>query len=244
MNLSLHGDDRLPRYQRMAEILRGSIAERRWKPGDRLPAEMDIARQYRVAPGTVRAALTRLVEEGLLERHQGRGTFVRKPSFDRSLFRFFRFRGESDEKTVPESRILRRETMAVPTAVAGSLELTPGQKGVFMIRLRILEGKPVFVEEIWLPLRKFRNFMRLDVEKIGPLLYPIYEAVCGEVVARAEETLTAESATPKTARLLNLPAGDPVIVIDRLARGYDGAPLEWRRSRGAAGCFRYHVEIS
>jgi GntR family transcriptional regulator len=58
--------------------------------------------------------------------------------------------------------------------------------------------------------------------------------VCGQVVASAEETLTAESVNDVHARLLQVAVNSPVIVIERLARDYAGSPLEWRRSRGHA----------
>ena len=90
---TLRGDERLPRYQRLADALRLEVVERRWKAGDQIPSENVIAEEYCVAPGTARQALALLVDEGLLERHHGRGTFVRRPDFDQSLFRFFRFQG-------------------------------------------------------------------------------------------------------------------------------------------------------
>ena len=61
--------------------------------------------------------------------------------------------------------------------------------------------------------------------------------------ARAQETLTAEPVSAQYSRLLRLDPGLPVIVIDRLARGYDDKPLEWRRSRGPANRFQYVTEI-
>lgn len=198
---------------------------------------------FTVAPGTVRQAITQLVDEGLLERHQGKGTFVRKPSFDSSLFRFFRFHGTAEERRVPESEILRRETVAAPPAVAKTLRLPPEAKVISMARLRLLDGEPVLAEQIWLPFDRFKGLLDLEDAEIGPLLYPIYEEICGEIVARAEEELTAEACSGAHAESLNLKKGTPVIVIDRTAFGYDDTPLEWRSSRGRADEFQYHIEI-
>lgn len=240
---SLPGDDRLPRYQRLVEALKDAIARKAWQPGERLPSEMDLAERYGVAPGTVRQAISALVDAGLVERQQGRGTFLRKPTFNSSLFRFFRFQGGDGMRRVPESRILRRERTEAPATVSAELGCRAGDAVIFMSRLRLLDGDPVLAEEIWLPFDRFEAFLELDERDIGPLLYPIYETVCGEVVARAEERLTAESVRDDHAKLLGLAPGTPVIVIDRLARGYDDRPLEWRRSRGRADRFQYHVEI-
>ena len=63
------------------------------------------------------------------------------------------------------------------------------------------------------------------------------------VVASAQETLTAENATDAHAQILGIEPGASLIVIDRLAMAYDREPLEWRRSRGPADKFQYHVEI-
>lgn len=243
MTPALLGDERLPRYQRVAATLRDAISRRKWKAGDRLPAELDLAEEYGIAAGTVRQAIAQLVDEGLLERHQGRGTFVRKPDFTNSLFRFFRFLDEHDERRVPESRILVREERAPPEEVRAALGLRARARAIFVLRVRSIDAEPVLLEEIWLPFERFRAFLNLPDERIGPLLYPVYEEVCGVVVARAEEKLKAESVTAEQARHLGVEPGAPVIVIERLAFGYDEKPLEWRRSWGHAHRFQYHTEI-
>ena len=241
--IALKGDARLPRYQRLAQTLRDEVVNRRWRPGEQIPSENMIAERYGVAPGTARQALAQLVDEGLLERQHGRGTFVRRPSFDQSLFRFFRFSNEAGERVVPESRIVQRERMEAPSEVSRQLQLADGAPVIFMNRLRLIDGMPILAEQIWLPGERFGAFMAADASQIGPLLYPVYDSLCGEVVARAEETLTVEVASPAYARLLRLQANTPLIVIDRLARGYDDRPIEWRRSRGPAAQFKYHTEI-
>jgi GntR family transcriptional regulator len=63
------------------------------------------------------------------------------------------------------------------------------------------------------------------------------------VVASATETLTVEAASLKHAKLLGIEKGTPIVVIERLAYGYDRHPLEWRRSRGPASQFLYQSEI-
>jgi GntR family transcriptional regulator len=184
-----------------------------------------------------------LVSENILERQQGRGTFIRRPQFQSSLFRFFRFQSVSGERQVPESRILSIEPVSAPSAVSHALGLPLDAPVIRMIRLRLLDAQPVLAEEIWLPQVQFQTLLEIDLSKQGPLLYPIYEELCGQVVAYAEETLTAEAISEVHARLLQVPANSPVVVIERLARNYAGQPLEWRRSRGHASHFRYSVDI-
>ncbi|NVZ20622.1 GntR family transcriptional regulator [Pseudomonas costantinii] len=240
---TLSSDARLPLYQRLRDQLVDQIANNRWRPGEAIPTEAVLSAEYELSTGTVRKAVDALVSEGILERQQGRGTFVRRPQFQSSLFRFFRFQGPSGERQVPESRILSVESLAAPSAVSEALGLTPEAQVIRIVRTRLLDVQPLLAEEIWLPRARFQALLDVDLAQQGPLLYPIYESVCGQVVASAEETLTAEAVNEVYARLLQVPVNSPVVVIERLARDYAGQPLEWRRSRGHAEHFRYRVDI-
>ena len=75
------------------------------------------------------------------------------------------------------------------------------------------------------------------------MLYPFYEEQCGQLIASARETLTIESADADTADILGITPGQPVVAIERIALGYDGTPLEYRLSRGAAEGFRYQIDL-
>jgi GntR family transcriptional regulator len=239
----LSSDVRLPLYQRLRDQLAEQIANNRWRPGEAIPTEAALSSEYCLSTGTVRKAIDMLVSENILERQQGRGTFIRRPQFQSSLFRFIRFQSASGERQVPESRILSIEPVAAPSTVAQALGLPLEAPVIRLIRLRLIGAQPLLAEEIWLPRVQFQTLLEIDLTKQGPLLYPIYEEFCGQVVAYAEESLTAEAVSDVHARLLQVPANSPVVVIERLARNYAGQPLEWRRSRGHAEHFRYSVDI-
>jgi len=243
ITLELQGDARLPIYQRLAEALKLSIVDQRRRPGDRLPSEKELAIRYNVAPGTARQAISQLTEEGILERRHGSGTFVRKPTFDTSLFRFFRFQDKEGERVIPESHILKREVMPAPSAVSNALGLESESPVISISRLRLLSGEPLIAEEVWLDHSHFKTFMAIKEEDIGPLLYPLYDSHFGQIVARAKEYLTVEVAGSSYSHLLRITPTTPVIVIERLALGFDGKPIEWRRSRGRADRFQYHIDI-
>jgi GntR family transcriptional regulator len=236
-------DRRLPRYQLLRDDLAGRINRRELRPGDLIPSEAELSERYGVAVGTVRKAIDQLVADGVLERQQGRGTFVRRARFNSSLFRFFRFQSESGERRVPQSRILGRKCAAASSAVASALRIPVGEPVISLSRLRLIDGVPLLAEEIWLQTSRFEPVLRIDTADFGDLLYPLYEERCGQVVVAADETLTVEPASSMQARLLGLDAGAPMVVIERLAFDLERQPIEWRRSRGPATKFRYRVEI-
>jgi GntR family transcriptional regulator len=94
------------RYAVVAQGLRGRILSGEWAGGISLPAEQDLARQYAVALGTMRQALQLLVQEGLIDRVHGRGTFVKQVLTGAPMMRFFRF-GQT-EMQPPQSLIVER----------------------------------------------------------------------------------------------------------------------------------------
>lgn len=241
--IKLEYDDRLPLYQRLRDDMVARITRREWQVGVAIPTETELTRMYGVAIGTVRKAVETLVADGLLERNQGRGTFVRRPTFDASLFRFFRHQINGDPRQVPQGRVLKRGLAPPPAAVAAALGLPKTAQAIRLDRLRLVDGKTVLIEEIWLPRAPFAPLLKIEPEQFGDLLYPMYEERCGVVIASAQETLTVDAADARDAAALSLKTGQPVVVIERLAFGYDRQPLEWRRSRGPAEGFRYQIEI-
>ena len=144
---------------------------------------------------------------------------------------------------VPVSRILKREETMMTVVVAEALGLKAGAPAIRFSRLRLIDDRPLVLEDIWLPHDRFKALLTIDTREFGDLLYPLYEQYCGVMVASAQETLSAEAVSAKNARLLELEAGEPVIVIERVALSADRQPLEWRQSRGPASEFRYQVEI-
>src|SRR5689334_14704024 len=114
--ISIH-DERLPLYQRLRDDLLHRIADGEWSPGDAIPTEAELTQAYEMATGTVRKAIDMLVAEGVLTRIQGKGTFVRRPDFNTSLFRFFRFKTKSGELVQPTAKIVNRVVRAPPAEV-------------------------------------------------------------------------------------------------------------------------------
>jgi len=241
--MTLGYDERLPLYQRLREEMLAKIAAGEWSPGAPIPTEAELTKQYGVAIGTVRKAVDTLVNEGLLLRSQGRGTFVRRPNFDASLARFFRQVNASGGREIPTSRILSKALQKPGKEVARALALKAGEQVVRLERLRMVEERTLFHEEIWLPASRFGALMDIDSGTFGDLLYPFYEKQCGQCIASAQETLTVGCADADMARTLAIDEGDPIVAIERTALGYDRRPLEYRLSRAAAANFRYQIDI-
>jgi GntR family transcriptional regulator len=242
--LTLDGDEHLPLYRRLYRTLARRIANAEWRPGDALPAELDLAKQYGVAPGTIRKAIDELVDDGLIERRHGSGTFIRRPNFDNMMVRFFLFRDPSGGLIMPESHLVSREIVPASAFVAERLDMREGENVIKVVRHRHWEGEARLLEDIFLPLDRFRAILDHSAEEIGALLYPAYERLCGQLVCFIEEEISITDVTDEDAAILKLRHHDLVVAIERLARNASGQPIEWRISRGEARRFRYRINVS
>jgi GntR family transcriptional regulator len=230
------------RYALVAQGLRGRILSGEWAGGAALPAEQDLARQYEVALGTMRQALQWLVQEGLIERVHGRGTFVKQALTGAPMMRFFRF-GQTDLQS-PQSIILGRSICHAPTNVAQSLGLAPAHSVLRLERLRVIAGKPCLLEEIWLPLPSFEALAQGDPAAWGDLLYPAYARYCSVQIHRASDAISFGQLAAAQAAHLKLPAAHPCAIVQRLAFDITGRCVEVRSSRGDAYAFNYSVNIT
>ena len=237
-----HMEDRRPIYQRLRDQIASEIAQNIWKPGEAIASEAEFAAKYDISVATVRKAVDCLVIDGLIERVSGSGMFVRRPDFQHAYIRFTRVWGSAGDRRIPQSRIYKRETLSGPPEVTSALNLKEGARTIRLLRLRIYEGAPIIHEEIWLDEARFAPVLTMEEDQ-PKLLYPIYENLCGAIVARAEETITIEQANKTDVELLGLRKGSSIVSVKRLSLGYDDNPIEWRYSRSSTKDFHYKVDI-
>lgn len=213
-----------------------------WRPGEALPSEQALAARLGVSQGTVRKALDSLAVEQLVERRQGKGTYVAEHTQERALFRFFRLATVDGVRAIPTSsaetvrrREARRDEMK-------RLSLPAGAPVVEINRTRLIEGKPVIHERIVLPLALFPG-----IDKRTPLpnaLYSLYQHQYGHNIVAAHEELRADLARKEDGRRLKLKPGAPLLHIDRIGVALDGMRVEWRTSRCDTSHLVYAVTLS
>lgn len=230
------------RYAALAGALRERVIAGEWPSGTPLPAETRLAEEHGVALGTLRRALELLVEQGLIERLHGKGTFVRSGLAGAPMMRFFRF-GAGDGE-VPRSRIVSRQHLVASAEVARRLEVGPGSPVLRLHRLRSLGDRPCLFEEIWLPLPLFAPLDGIPTAEWGDLLYPFFADRCGVSVARVTDEIGFAPLTAPQARALDLAPGHAGVVVTRQARDIAGRCVELRVTRADAGAFHYVVSIT
>ncbi|MEM7490381.1 MAG: GntR family transcriptional regulator [Pseudomonadota bacterium] len=224
----------MPLYQDILADLTDRIASGDLAPGEMLPAEAELGAAYGASQGTARRALGLLEARGLLERRQGRGTFVARSTDERALFHFFRLRRPDGTAVVPtlvRQDVRRRRALRSE----GALE----ERDVYEIeRLRAIEGRIAAHERIVLPASRFAG---LDGSEPPNALYPFYQRRFGVTILDAEETLTPISAGANDP--LDAGEGDLLLGIGRRARDVMGRVAELRQCRYAMRGLVYSADI-
>ena len=221
----------IPLYVQVRNLFIGKISQGEWLPGDIIPSEISLSQELGVSQGTVRKAITDLVETNVLRRKQGLGTFVSNHDSDRALFHFFHIVNNQGHKVLPDSKVLGCRCKAATRHEAFQLQLPAGEKVIRIERVRSIESTPTIVETISLPEKRFAALGREDALDLPNTLYEYYETQFNVTIHHSEESLRAVSASKREASLLNLAAGTPLLEIERIALTLDNIPVELRVSR-------------
>ena len=177
-----------PLYQQVREKLTQRIADGRWKAGQIVSSEMQIAAELGVSQGTVRKALDDMTAARFLVRQQGRGTFVATHDEARILFQFFKLKPDNADGLFPESEVLGVSDAQASTEEAAKLGLFRGEPVIRIRRVRSLAGQRCIVETIVLAAAVFDG---LQEGEIPNNLYNTYAERFGVTIAGGHETLKA-----------------------------------------------------
>src|SRR5512140_998412 len=203
-----------------AEIVRGAL-----RRGEQLPPESELAARYNVSRMTIRESIEGLVDEGLLYRRQGVGTFVALPHLQRDHTRLTSFFDKAENEGVHvRATLLKLEVIPAKPKVAGALDLPVGSAVVRVKTLRFANGVPLTVHDAHVPQKLFPNLIHENLETQH--LWTIFEK-CGYHVKRAIQTLEAREASKEHAALMKIKEGAPVLFKERTVYADDGTPIEF-----------------
>jgi GntR family transcriptional regulator len=230
-----------PLYQQVRELLLARIAAGVWRPAESLPGEQTLAEELGVSHGTVRKALDSLEAENLIERRQGKGTFVVEHTQESAHFRFFRISHENGERALPTCR---KSTVALRKArpqESRALNLATGAEVYQIRRDRYIDAKPAVRELIVVPAALFPGLM--DRAPLPNTLYTLYQSDFGVSIASAAEQVKAVAAGKSDAVALGLTLNAPIIEVNRIAYDISGRAAEFRQSRFSTEDLVYSVEL-
>lgn len=216
-------------HTQIEDWLSGAIAAGRFSPGDRLPAEQDLAGWFGVSRMTLRHALGELARRGLVIRSVGRGggTFVAEPKLEWDLTTLAGFSQQLRRHGVtPGARVLAASGHPAGPATAAALEISEDDRVYGVRRIRLADGRPVALAHSWFPAALFPGMLEC---RLDGSLYELLEAGYGQRPHRARERLEPVAASAREAEALGTGEGAPLMLVERTAYSRSGQPLEFAR---------------
>ncbi|WP_442543840.1 GntR family transcriptional regulator [Arthrobacter sp. KN11-1C] len=221
---------RVPYYEQLKVLLLKEIKSEGMKPGDMLPSESEMCERYEVSRTVVRQAIGELVNEGVLLRQHGKGTFIAhtkvREQFMQSTVGFFEdlsLRGHS-----VKSKVISCQLVEAGNSVAQALEIEPGSTCTEVTRLRYVNKELVVFTKSYINSGD-HNLVAdlLDSDLSVNSLYRTLEDHWGLRIESGRRSLEVVSASGMLPGILEIKSDSPVLYIESVGRDASGRPIEF-----------------
>jgi GntR family transcriptional regulator len=210
----------IPAYQRIQSEIRKVISAGELRPGDLVTSERELARVHEVSLMTARHALASLEREGVVERRRGVGTFVAAPKIHfNKLMSYTEQMGSRSLRA--SSKILFAKIIDDEEEATARLSLAPKSGVLKLIRLRRAAGEPFALETCYLPAAQFSGLVAAPLQRES--LFAILERDYKVELGYSDEEVDATAADRRTAALLSVPKGEPLLRIRQVIYSTKGS---------------------
>ncbi|KRK65232.1 GntR family transcriptional regulator [Companilactobacillus tucceti DSM 20183] len=231
---------KVPVYIQIHNRIRKEIELGKWTVGERIPSERQLAEDFNVSRMTLRQAIQTLVDEGILQRQVGSGTYVASSKVQEKMSGTTSFTEITEgQGKKPSSKTVSYHTADPSMSEIEKLKLSDGEQILRMERIRYADKQPICFEVTTIPIKIVDN---LDKNDITSSLYKALEDKAGLKLGSASQTVSAMLASEKIATLLNVKRGSAILRLRQITTLDDGTPFEYVRSQYAGDRFEFYLE--
>lgn len=223
-----HLSPRVPKYVLLSDSIVGAVEAGELKPGDQLPGEYDLAEALPASLGTVQKALGRLVEQGVIIRRHGSGTFVADPSDQLHDLWHFRFRGDDGRTLLP---VFSKVKSIQTTSGRGdwSVFLAEAKKFICIEREIDVNGEFSCLGRLFLDEEPFRDLLRMQPAELDNInIRALLRERFAMPTVRIEGQVGAEVFAPDITRALDLPDPTTGVVCHILGYGFRDVAVSYQ----------------
>lgn len=238
----------IPLYMQLKEKIKSAIEEGTLKPNDQIPSERELCNKYNVSRITVRQAIAEAVNEGLLYKIQGKGTFVKQPKIEQGLVKLTSFSKTLLNKGLQaSSKIVKKNVVPVSFQVANILNVDLSEQVVNLGVVGLANDEPMvyydsyFTFDIGMKMTKAAEQYVKQNKAFSS--YDLYEEV-NMVIDTIQQTIEAVNCSKDIAKVLKVPEGKALLVITSIIYNLDKEPVEFKTAMYRADKYRFHITRS
>jgi GntR family transcriptional regulator len=212
-----------PLHTQFEVLIKEKVQSGQWKPGEQIPSERELMRLAGISRATVRQTLSSLVNQGILQKNQGRGTFVTQPRYEQPLQILYSFSEQLRSIGVKlNDKVLEQSLHAASDDLAQRLQINPGDQVICLKRLRSVRNTPMMVSFAYIPFMLCPNLLH---ENFDTSLYVLLATKYNIPIIRATDRLESVACDSNTAHLLGVPRKTPLMYVERIAITTNNIPL-------------------
>ncbi len=231
----------IPMYIQIEEQLKQQIQQGDFSIGMAIPSERELTERFGVSRMTVRQSITNLVNDGLLYREKGRGTFVASPKVEQPLNGLTSFTEDMLARgMVPSNEIITFEIRDPEADILADLRMQTGEKVYFIERIRFADEKTMAIERTYLPVARFPDLHR---DLLQGSLYAMIENNQQLKISHATQRMEAGMVKKEDAELLQINVPAAILMIERISYLAGDLPFELVRSTYRADRYKFTTDI-
>ena len=229
----------LPLYHRIETDIKNKILHGIYQPGTIIPSEKELTEIYNASRVTIREAVNRLVQQGLVEKKQGKGTFVKKPEINHKVGHLYNDGGEILKSHYDiKTKVLNLKIIKADADIVNQLNLSEQETDiVFLERLRYANKTPAAILTSYIPYKFVRGIESIDFTDIS--LYKTLREKFHIHLHEAEEVIEAIKSDERTSKLLSVPENTPLLLNHRVVYLIDKTPIEYETIVARSDVYKY-----
>lgn len=230
-----------PLYEQVKDILIEMIERTPLRPYEQIPSERELSERFGLNRLTVRKAIKVLVQEGILVRQHGKGTFVSPPKISQPLLVVRSFTDAMlQEGRVPGTEVQEVEFLSAGASVARQLRIQMGDPIVRLVRVRSVDEIPLALIVSYIPRDLTADLVPEDFRTLS--LYALLRERCGIRLSSSSVTLEPTVATHQEAASLSIQPGQPMMLLRGLVSIPGGRIIEYSKALYRGDKVRFTVE--
>jgi len=242
----LNPKESTPLYKQLLDVVRRQIEEGKITPNQPIPSERSLCKDYRISRITVRQSISELINEGLLYKKQGKGTFVSPKKVNQGLVRFVNFaRTVLDLGLKPTTKILRNEVLPADVHIAKILDIPITSQVLKLSLLGMGDHEPLVLYESYFSLALGKKISmeatRREKKRLPFSTYDLYGKATSVSPRFVVQTFEAVTADDRLASIMKVKKGAPIFMITSIFQTTDHRPLEFRMALYRGDRYKFHM---